>query len=259
MLHLDTLAYTNGLRSLPPAHKLLFAAVVMGIALVGSPLVQITITLWLSFIILFYAKIPLKAYLRLIGVALFFCLSSLPALLINIVPGSTLAPTDAVQSFPLGSYQIYLSYHGCVQALIILCRTLATVACMYFVILTVPFTELLATLRRLGLPSILADLLLLMYRFIFILLSTASELWLAQQSRNGYRTRQRWIFSLSLLITQLFHKTMAQYHQFLLSTAARGFNGEFRVWSAQRYQVSKRYMVEACLGCGLLAVLSIRL
>lgn len=80
------------------------------------------------------------------------------------------------------------------------------------------------------------------------MLSTARELWIAQQSRNGYCTRQGWIFSLSLLIGQLLQKTLAHYRQFVLSTAARGFNGEFRVWSSQNYRPSQRYAIEASLG-----------
>ena len=70
-------------------------------------------------------------------------------------------------------------------------------------------------MRRLGCPVILTELLPLMYRFIFILISTATDLWIAQQSRNGYRTRQQWIYSLSLLIRQLFQKTMEHYQQFV--------------------------------------------
>ncbi|HTL88485.1 MAG TPA: energy-coupling factor transporter transmembrane component T, partial [Leptolyngbya sp.] len=93
--------------------------------------------------------------------------------------------------------------------------------------------------------------------FIFILLSTANDLWVAQQSRNGYRTNRRWFYSLSLLISQLFRKTMENYQQFVLSTAARGFNGAFRVWSPQRYRASRRYTIEAILGCLLLLVINL--
>jgi cobalt/nickel transport system permease protein len=119
---------------------------------------------------------------------------------------------------------------------------------------TTPFTELLQVLRRLGCPVILTELLLLMYRFIFILISTATDLWIAQQSRNGYRTQRRWIYSLSLLIRQLFQKTMEHYQQFVLSTAARGFNGEFRVWSSRRDRASLRYAAEASFGCLVLVI-----
>lgn len=258
-LYLDSLSYTNRLRSLPPEHKLLFALVVLAMALIAHPPVQLVITLWMSIWIVVYARIPASVYFGLVSLPLFFILTSLPALLINIVAIADLssAQSDIVCGFPLGSYYFYFSQQGYTQAGQILMRTTATVSCVYFILFTVPFTELLQTLRKLGLPTILTELLLLMYRFVFILLSTASELWMVQHSRNGYLTWKRWMYSLSLLITQLFHKTMHHYQQFVLSTAARGFNGEFQVWSSRPYRTSKRYAIEACLGCVVLLGLNL--
>jgi cobalt/nickel transport system permease protein len=257
-LYLDTFAYTNQLRSQPPEHKLLFAITVLAIALVSHPPVQIAIAFWMSIWILAYARIPFNIYWRLMAIAMFFLFTSLPALLIGFADLSNLLPiqSDIIYGIPFGSYYLYLSQNGFTQAGLILTRTISTVSCVYFILFTVPFTEILQTLRCLGLPTILTELLMLMYRFIFIFLSVASELWIAQQARNGYRTRQRWIYSLSLLISQMFHKTLQYYQQFLLSTAARGFKGEFRVWSSRRYHLSQRYAIEAALGCIVLALLN---
>ncbi len=140
-----------------------------------------------------------------------------------------------------------------------LARALATSACLYFVMLTTPFIALLRVLKRIGLPLILQELLLLTYRFIFILLATASEIRTAQQSRNGYSSWKQSLHSLSLLITQLLYRSMHHYRQFALSTAARGFSGTFYVWSSQHYHVSRRYMLEAIAGCVVLVGLNSQL
>jgi cobalt/nickel transport system permease protein len=257
-LWIDNLSHNNRLRQLPPEHKLGFALVVLAIALVTHPPVQIAIALWMSVWIVIYARIPVGVYGRMLGLAVGFWVTSTPALLISgvLVETRSLVQTDVFCGLTIGSYYLYLSHQGAIQAVLIFTRTIATVSCLYFVLFTTPFTELLQVLRRVGCPTVLTELLLLMYRFIFILLSTASELWIAQQSRNGYRSRQRWFHSLSLLISQLFHKTMEHYRQFVLSTAARGFKGEFRVWSSQRYRPSKRYAIEASIGCIALIILS---
>ncbi len=257
-LWLDRLSHNNRLRYLPPEHKLGFALVVLAIALIVRPPVQIAIALWMSVWIVGYARIPVNVYGQMLGLAIWFWVTSIPALIISgvAVSAQTSIQADALFGLTLGSYYLYLSHQGFVQAALIFTRTIATVSCLYFVLFTTPLTELLQVLRRLGCPVVLTELLLLMYRFIFILLSTASEIWIAQQSRNGYRTRQRWIYSLSLLTRQLFQKTMEHYRQFILSTAARGFNGEFRVWSSQCYCPSPRYALEASIGCVVLAILS---
>lgn len=263
-LQIDTLAYTNQLRQLPPEHKLAFALTVLIIALVAHAFVQLLITLWLSVWTIGYAKIPLSVYLRLLGIAVAFWFTSLPALLLDVVPVQDMtqvcADLGANQSgVTVGSFYLYLSQGGMALSEQMLARAMATSACLYFVMLTVPFVALLDVLRRMGLPLILSELLLLMYRFIFILLATASEIGTAQRSRNGYSTWKLSLHSLSGLVTQLLQRAIYHYRQFALSTAARGFNGEFRVWSSQRYQASLRYTLEAVVGCVVLVGLNSQL
>ncbi|MBR8834756.1 MAG: cobalt ECF transporter T component CbiQ [Stigonema ocellatum SAG 48.90 = DSM 106950] len=256
-LQLDTLAYTNRLRGLPPEHKLLFGMAVLFISLSTHPLVQVVIIVWMSVWILVYARIPTDIYLRLLTISSFFWLTSLPALMINAVSLTDLSKvqSDLWQGFAFGYYYIYISRSGCQLGLTIFTRAMASVCCLYFLMLTVPFTEILQTLRRLGMPVLLTELMLLMYRFIFVLLRTADDFWIAQQSRGGYRTWRTGMKSLGILIGQLFKRTLEHYHQFSLGLAARGFAGEFRVWHPRRYRQSKRYALEALLGCVVLIAL----
>jgi cobalt/nickel transport system permease protein len=252
-IQIDTLAYTNRLRWLPPEQKLLFASTVLIIATFAHPQVQVLIAVWMSVWTIFYAGIPAKTYLRLLYFATLFWLTSLPALVINGVEISQghLVPSDAVSGLTFGSYFVYISHSGIEQALAILTRAIASLSCLYFIMLTIPFSELLQVLRRVGVPVILTELLLLMYRFIFVLLNTTAELWTAQQSRGGYRTFTTGMKSLALLIGQLLKRTLENYRQVSLSLAARGFNGELRVWHPHRYHQSKRYTIEAIVGCAV--------
>jgi cobalt/nickel transport system permease protein len=253
-IQIDTLAYTNHLRWLPAEHKLIFATTLFVITFFSHPPVQILIALWMSIWTVIYAKIPAKTYFCLIYFALFFWLSSLLALAINEVNINNFSQVqnDSLAGFSLGDFYLYISHKGVIQGLIILARSLASLSCLYFVMFTVPFVELLQVLRRIGLPEILTELLLLMYRFIFVLLNTAGELWTAQQSRSGYRNFKSSMRSLGLLVGQLFQRTIENYHQFSLSVESRGFNGHFRVWHPYRYKPSARYATEAIIGCGIL-------
>jgi cobalt/nickel transport system permease protein len=253
-IQIDTLAYTNKLRWMPPEHKLLFATVLVAISMLSHPLVQVLIALWVSVWIVIYAGIPAQTYLKLVCVATLFWLTSFPALVVNGVDFSQLnhVLNDSVAGFKLGSYYIYISQYGIDRGLSILARAIATLSCLYFILLTVPLTELLQILRRLGVPILITDLLLLMYRFIFILLDTANDLWIAQHSRGGYRNFPTGMKSLALLIGQLLKRTIDNYRQVSLSLAARGFNGELRFWHSHRYYQSKRYAMEAFLGCVIL-------
>ena len=87
MSHLiDSLAYKNRLRWLPPNHKLLLAIVLLILSLISPWLVQLLIGFWLTIAITIYAGIPQRTYLRLLSLPLGFSLISLPAFLISGVP-----------------------------------------------------------------------------------------------------------------------------------------------------------------------------
>ncbi|CEJ44700.1 cobalt ECF transporter T component CbiQ [Umezakia ovalisporum] len=257
-LQIDTLAYTNRLRWLAPEQKLLFVITLLILTAFSRPPLQILIAIWISNWTVLYAKIPLRIYLKLVYIAILFWLTSLPALVINgiNIQHLNLIQDDSIIGLNVASYYIYISHHGIEQGWTILTRAIASLSCLYFVMLTIPFTEILQTLGRFGFPVLLRDILLLMYRFIFVLLNTASEIFTAQQSRGGYCTLRIGIKSLSLLIGQLLSRTLENYHQVSLSLASRGFNGEFKVWYPHRYHFSKRYAIEAIIGCVVLIKLS---
>ncbi|MEI2581051.1 cobalt ECF transporter T component CbiQ [Scytonema sp. PRP1] len=253
-IQIDTLAYTNRLRWLAPEQKLLFATALLIITAFAHPQVQVLIFFWMSLWTVIYAGIPAKTYLKLVYVATLFWLTSLPALAINGIEVSHLdfVQHDSIIGLTFGHYYVYISHQGIEQGLTILTRAIASLSCLYFVMLTIPFSELLQTLRRIGIPVLLTELLLLMYRFIFVLLNTTAELWTAQQSRGGYRTFSTGMKSLALLIGQLLKRTIENYRQVSLSLAARGFSGELRVWHPHRYHQSKRHTIEAIVGCAVL-------
>jgi cobalt/nickel transport system permease protein len=257
-LQIDTLAYASRLRELPPEHKLLFALTLLVITYCAPVSVQVLIAAWLAVWTVIYAGIPAAVYFRLLFITAGFWLTSLPALTVSLVGQSNLASVqaDVWQGINWGSYYLYLSHHGLEQAMELGMRAMASTSCIYFVILTVPFSEILHILRRIGCPTLLIDLLMLMYRFIFVLLRTARELWIAQQSRGGYRTRWLWFKSLGLLVGQLLRRTLENYRQVLLTLESRGFTGDFRVCHTRRYSPSKRYSLEALFGCTVLVLLT---
>lgn len=249
--HLDAYAYTNHLKQIPPLQKLLFALTTLAIALLAHPLTQAAIFVWLNLWTIGYARIPIKVYGRVLAVVSIFLLTSLPALLINVISRDEITDIhpNSLAGLVIGNWYLFVSYSGLMQAMEIVARSLACFSCLLFILFTIPFAELLSILRQCRFPSVLLDLLLLMYRFVFLFLNVATQLHLAQQARGGYRTRQRWMQSVALLAGQLVVRSLQRYQQFSLGLTARGFNGQFQVYSTQSYKYSRRYALESLLGC----------
>lgn len=257
-LQIDTLAYTNRLRWLPPEHKLLFAIVLLLITYFSCVPIQLLIAAWLGIWVIFYAGISVSIYLRLLSVPVGFWFTSLPAFLVNFAPVSHLpaVTADVWHGVRISHCFVYLSLHGIDQAGRLLSQIVASSSCLYFILLTIPFTDILQTLRRLNVPALLTELLMLMYRFIFVLLQIAHELWTAQQARAGYRTWRTSLKSLGLLVGQLLRRTFDSYRRVSQSLESRGYQGEFRVWHSRQYCPSRRYSLEGLLGCIALVALA---
>jgi cobalt/nickel transport system permease protein len=252
---IDTLAYSNRLRHLPPSQKLWFALIVLLLALITHYPIQIVIFVWMSIQIIFYAGIPPRIYISMMLGIMTFLVTSLPTLAIEYV--GTIAPdvqTDSLWQMDLWGGYVYLSHQGLLKAISVMIRSLASTSALFFIVLTTPVIDLAILCKKIGFPSILIELFLLAYRFIFTIADTAQKTIIAQTARGGYRTRKLMMNSLSLLIRQLIGRTANRYRQLTLGVKARGFQQEFRFWQPQSYQYSRRYARESIGGCLLLII-----
>lgn len=254
-IHIDTLAYGNRLRHLPPTQKLWFASIVLLLASIAHYPVQIVIFVWMSVWIVVYAGIPCQIYsLMMLGVVTFL-VTSMPALVFEYA--GSVSPeirADALWQMDIGSGQIYLSWRGSIRAIEVLLRSLASTSALFLIVLTIPAIELATTFGKLGCPPILIELSLLAYRFIFLFADTAQKIVTAQVSRGGYRNHRLRMNSLNLLVQQLIQRTANRYQQLTLGVKARGFEHEFRFWQPQSYRYSWRYAGESIAGCAMLVM-----
>ncbi|GEN34222.1 cobalt ECF transporter T component CbiQ [Aneurinibacillus danicus] len=245
-IQLDTLAYMNRLRHISPAQKLWFGFGLLCFVLLAHTSVHVTVLVWMSVWIIGYAGISARAYAGMMGAVALFLLFGLPPLVLEI---SSFPPGEPMLfQFSIVSWHVYASEEGVKAAGVLLFRSLASVSCLYFILLTVPFTEMLAILRRIGIPSLVTDLLLVMYRFIFVFLETVEQLWIAQQARGGGHGFKWKMRNAGWLVTRLFTRTMQRYQQLSIGLTARGFDGELRVISVGTFSISKRYAFESVIG-----------
>jgi len=94
-------------------------------------------------------------------------------------------------------------------------------------ILSTPWTHVLKALRNLGVPVVVVAILGMTYRYIFLLLQTATQLFEARRSRivasmNGQQQRQMVTAALGVLLGKAF-QLGADVHLAMLS---RGYRGE---------------------------------
>ena len=111
--------------------------------------------------------------------------------------------------FQVQFWHIGIAPHGLELAGRVGVRAFAGLTCLLFIALTTPATDLVTGLRRLGVPAEIAEMTLLIYRFVFLLTDTA-ETMNAAQARFGHITYRRHMKSLGLLIANLMPRALAR-------------------------------------------------
>jgi cobalt/nickel transport system permease protein len=74
---------------------------------------------------------------------------------------------------------------GLVSALRVVCRVAASVSLVVLLTLTTPWNRLLAALRSLGVPRMFVLIVGMAYRYLFLLLGTATDMYQARKARTA--------------------------------------------------------------------------
>lgn len=240
MRAIDHHAWTNRWRDRHPAEKLLPAGSLLVLTLILPPLTTGPLVLTGTALATVYgAGVPMKALLTVLAAPAAFLLVGVPFLAVSV------SAIDGVG--------LHLSADGLRVALDTTVRALAAVSCLAFLTLTTPLVDLVSSLRRVGVPAGVIELILLVYRLIFVFAERALTGHQAQAARLGYSRLGRSVRSLGLLAGNLFQRALAQAHRLEIGLAARGYAGELRVLSSGR-PLSWPRLTAGMTGVGLIGL-----
>ena len=204
MLLIDKLCYRSNLRYVNAGEKFAYSLLTLCMCIVSRSILLALLVLTVnSFLTVGKGGIPLFRYRNLMLVPLVFLLLSTLAIIVNI----SRTPLDAY-AIPLGSFYITGSFASLYQGLQLILTAMASVSCLYFLALNTPMTDILNELRKLKLPGLLLELMLLIYRFIFVLLEIASSILTAQKSRLGNRDFKTSVKSFGAMVSVLFVRSL---------------------------------------------------
>lgn len=255
MVSIDGYAYASRLRSWHPAEKASLALATMGVALAtSSPRIEVTIAGLMLVMTVGLAGIPPGFYLRLLALpAAFLLVGAVTAGLTTAGPG-TGQGADFLVAASLGNITAGFTVAGLHLATTLLLRSLAAVTCLYFLALTTPMVDVIWLLRRLRVPALLAELLELTYRYIFVLADLAAQVYTAQSCRQGYTSWGNSCRSLGQLVNAVFRKATWYSRQLAVALAARGYQGQLAVMEDEYFWLPVRAALLACLEIGLVAL-----
>ncbi len=219
---LEDFAQTNALRQTSPGLKLFLglASILLCVSSPG-PVAPLLVAVSLSVAILALARIPPRVYARLLLIPVSFAVMSIAVILFITGSGTVL--------FEVPGLPLAVTADGANLAVLLLARVAGGMCSLYFIALTTPMTEVFDIFRRLGVPAVLIDLAMLIYRFIFILIEEAGQIYRSQVMRLGYGRFRESVNSFGMLAGALFLRTWESGEALVLAMDARCYDGKLGI------------------------------
>ncbi len=145
-----------------------------------------------------------------------------------IIVNFSRAPLDAF-ALSVGSYYITGSRASLAFAVQLIVTALASVSCLYFLSLNTPMTDILLVLRKIRCPELVIELMMLIYRFIFVLMEISSAISTAQDSRLGNKDFKTSLKSFGALASVLLIRAMKKSNALYDAMESRCYGGTIRV------------------------------
>lgn len=226
MLEIDNCAYLNNIKDVNPLIKLGITFIgVIASMLTQNANIHILIMLFMTALILFIARVDMKLYIKCLKIPIIFLIIGIGLNLINI----SFENKDYIFNVNILGLYIGTTKFAVKSSLNILLRAMSCIISIYFLILTTPFNQLIIVLKKLHIPHTLIELMILIYRFIFIFIEEAEEIYKSQQLKFGYTNLKTSYNSMSLLIKTLFFRMMRRYEDMSISLDIKLYDGKFHV------------------------------
>ena len=218
---IDFYAYESRLRSWNAGLKMAVGMAALCLCIAADKLsVSVFVIFTMACITVMAGGLSPARYLKLLTIPLAFLFMGTVA----IAAGISRRPYgDWYISVPW--FSLYVTKAGLLQAVLLFTRALGAVSAMYMMTLATPASEMIGVLKRIHVPKMIVELMYLIYRFIFVLSDTHSQMKQAAVSRLGtcdFRTSCRTFGSTAgnLLVASL--KKADTYYDSLLSRCYDG-------------------------------------
>ncbi|MBP2132759.1 cobalt/nickel transport system permease protein [Methanomicrobium sp. W14] len=220
---LEDVAQTNRLRDVHPVIKIILGLGCILIAVSSQSIIApLFIVFTISFATIFLAGIDVGLYRKLLMIPVGFAVIGVLVILFMRNSG------DTVFSYPLfGSIVLTVSTGSINESLLILSRVFAGMCSLFFISLTTPVTETFQLAAKCHIPNELIDLSMLIYRFIFVFIEQAEQIYNAQVMRLGYGNLKEGIDCFGMMSGALFINTWDAGENLLRAMDSRCYDGKF--------------------------------
>lgn len=239
---IDQMAFQSGLSHLNPGFKVAFSILALIFLLAADHLlISFLVFLSMYYLSVIKGRVSNHSYFSLLAIPAFFALVTV----LTIALGFS---TRAIGEYRLhlGFFYIYTSKEELWKAFCLLCKVFSAVSCMYFMSLSTPVNEIICVLQQCHLPSLITELMNMIYRFIFILMEVQQKMSISARSRLGYINTRTSLHTFGSIGANLFIVSMKKANHYYDSLLARCYDGQLKFLTEEK-PLEKRQVIYAVL------------
>lgn len=239
---IEQCAYANRWRPVSPAAKGVFALAGISAAFAaGRPAAAFAVAGLIVLVTVFGAGIALTRFVRVAVAPLgFLAFGSLSL-------AFSLDLHDAGNEFAVNWLP-----DGWTPIQLLAARSCGALAALLFLAMTTPLTDLIALLRRLRVPDVLLELMVLCYRMLFVFSEALHHTHTAQAARLGYATPRLTLRSLGSLAANLTLQIWQRAYALQVAAESRCNAGAFRFLEPEYANTRRDLTIAAAGGCALI-------
>lgn len=256
MILIDKLAYSSAIRNKSPFLKGAFAIGSLCICVTSRTFTISAIVLIMMIIAtLTLSKTSMEHYTKLMVAPLSFLLIGSIAIIVNISP----EPVGIV-NVHVGSVFLIVTLSRVIYGIRLIFVSMASVSCLYFLILTTPMTDLLYMLKKMKCPDLIVELMMMTYRYIFVLMDMAAAIMTSQNCRLANENASTAIKGFGGMLSVLLIRAMQKARFLYDAMESRCYDGTLKVLcETHRANIKEKILVTGILGCLLTLAIALKI
>ena len=227
-IQMDALAYSSRMLNWPPLGKLLLVISLLIVNVMTDSVIVAVAVMVLGLALMAYStnmRIPFMLGVA-IGEALLILIVACGIISVN---GDTSQP--CVWSADFLWMDFYMTVDSFNQAWLVLIRALAGITVMMAFATSTPIPHLAQALRQIRVPDEICEIVVLIYRYAFLLLERLDTMWSAAGSRLGFSGLKRSMMTTASIAVGIFTSSMNLADKAQVSLECRGYRGYFPIYN----------------------------
>ncbi|MDR0509431.1 MAG: cobalt ECF transporter T component CbiQ [Candidatus Methanoplasma sp.] len=239
----DTAAYKSPMLNWSPLAKLFLILSLLVLDIISKSVWMSAFAFAVGLVLFLYAS-----YLRPPKVLMLLFIYAQVLIIISAFVFMVVTPGATVASVWIGM-TVNITDAGVSFGILIYARATAALLLLYSFAVSTPVPRLAEALRKLRFPDVFVELMILIYRYTFLLMETAEKMHLAAECKFGYSGYRKSMSTTSKLAVGIFMRSLETAERGQVTLQCRNYRGEFKSLSSYNKQNKTATVLCASIVC----------